>query len=424
MAAEVARAAGAEVTLYERMGSVGRKFLLAGKGGLNLTHSEPFAPFLSRYGDAAPALRAWLQAFDAEALRRWARELGIDTVVGSSGRVFPADFKAAPLLRGWVRRLRQQGVQFAVGHRLSGWTHSGAGFVAEFETEAGLQVASADALILALGGGSWPQLGSDGRWTELLAAHEVPLSPLRPSNCGFSVPWSEVFARRHAGQPIKPVVLHWADTLGHAQQRQGELIVTEHGLEGGLIYAASASLRNLIERDGEALIHLDLLPGKTVEALVKALSLWRGKRSLSEHLRRAIGVSGVCAGLLYEVLPKEALSEPARIAATLKYLPLRLSGTRPLAEAISTAGGVRLDALNEHAMLTATPGLFCAGEMLDWEAPTGGYLLTASFASGRAAAVGACSWLGIDDGRPSAGPASAPRPADRDSSADTPAAGG
>jgi len=404
MAAEVARASGAEVTLYERMGSVGRKFLLAGKGGLNLTHSEAFAPFLSRYGEAAPKLQAWLQEFDADALRAWAGGLGVDTVIGSSGRVFPSDFKAAPLLRGWVRRLRQQGVQFAVGHRLVDWSRvangngngAKAGFELRFETDRGTRTAQADALILALGGGSWPQLGSDGRWMELLAAHNVPLAPLQPSNCGFSVVWSEIFARRNAGQPIKPVVLHWTDAQGAVQQRQGELMVTEHGLEGGLIYSASASLRELIERDGEALIHLDLLPGKKVEALVKALSLWRGRRSLSEHLRRSIGVSGVSAGLLYEVLPRDTLGEPAQMAATLKHLPLRLAGTRPLAEAISTAGGVRLDALNEDAMLRATPGLFCAGEMLDWEAPTGGYLLTASFATGRAAAVGACRWLGID----------------------------
>ncbi len=394
IAAERLRAAGLAVDLYEAMGSVGRKFLIAGKGGLNLTHSDPRALFASRYRERANEVGRWLQRFDAEALREWARGLGVETYVGSSGRVFPLDRKAAPLLRGWVRRLRAQGVAFHVQHRWRGWSDDGA---MAFETPQGPVQARADATILALGGASWPQLGSDGAWVPVLAARGVELAALRPANCGFELDWSGHFARRHAGAPLKPVVLHWHDAGGAAQSLQGECVVTGYGLEGSLIYAVSATLRERIEREGQADVALDLAPGRDFDALARALARPRGGRSLSEHLRRAAGVEGVKAGLLREALAPGALQDPARVAAALKRLPLRLLRPRPVAEAISSAGGVRLQALDAGLMLHTRPGVFAAGEMLDWEAPTGGYLLTACFASGLVAADGAIAWLGAAD---------------------------
>src|SRR5690606_37796186 len=374
IAAERLRAAGLAVDLYEAMGSVGRKFLIAGKGGLNLTHSDPPALCTSRYGERADEVRRWLQRFDAGSLREWARGLGVETYVGSSGRVFPLDRKAAPLLRGWVRRLRAQGVAFHVQHRWRGWSDDDA---LVFDTPQGPVQVQADATVLALGGASWPQLGSDGAWAPVLAAQNVVVAPLRPANCGFELDWSPHFAQRHAGAPLKPVVLYWHDGEGVAHSLQGECVVTGYGLEGSAIYAVSVTLRELIERDGNADIALDLAPGREFDALERALARPRGGRSLSEHLRRAAGVTGMKAGLLREVLAPDALQDPARVAAALKCLPLRLLRPRPVAEAISSAGGVRLEALDAGLMLRTRPGVFAAGEMLDWEAPTGGYLLTA-----------------------------------------------
>ncbi len=389
MAAEVACAAGIEVDVFEGKGSVGRKFLIAGKGGLNLTHAEPRPGFDARYRERRDAVGAWLDDFDADALREWARGLGIDTYVGSSHRVFPADRKAAPLLRGWVRRLRDQGVRFHVQHQWLGWSDDGA---LRFATPAGELHVAAPATVLALGGASWPQLGSDGAWQPLLAARGVDVAPLAPSNCGFDIGWSEHFANRHAGTPLKPVVAFWRED-GREHQRQGECVVTTTGIEGSLVYALSAPLRDAIARDGEATLHLDLAPGREFDRLRRDLGKPRNGRSVSEHLRRQIGLTGVRSALLHEVLGKAQMDDVELLARTIKRLPLVLKHARPVEEAISSAGGVRLEAMDARLMLDALPGVFCAGEMLDWEAPTGGYLLTACFASGRRAGLGAVEWL-------------------------------
>lgn len=389
-AAETLRAAGLEVDLYEAKGSVGRKFLIAGKGGLNLTHAEPRAGFVTRYGMRQAAVGGWLDDFDADALRDWARGLGVDTYVGTSDRVFPVDRKAAPLLRGWVRRLKDQGVRFHVQHRWTGWTDDGA---LRLATPDGGRTVAADAVVLALGGGSWPELGSDGAWLPLLAARGIDVAPLLPSNCGFDIGWSAHLAERHAGAPLKPVVAHWHDDAGVEQALQGECVVTATGIEGSLVYALSAMLRDRIARDGGTTLLLDLVPGRAAERLRADLARPRNGRSLSEHLRRQAGIVGVRAALLREVLPREALDDMDAVAATLKRFPLRLLRARPIAEAISSAGGVRLEAMDRQLMLDALPGTFCAGEMLDWEAPTGGYLLTACFASGLRAARGVIDWL-------------------------------
>jgi uncharacterized flavoprotein (TIGR03862 family) len=391
MAAEVARAAGVEVDLFEAKGSVGRKFLIAGKGGLNLTHAEPMPGFARRYGVRADEVGPWLREFGPVELREWARGLGVDTYVGSSDRVFPLDRKAAPLLRGWVRRLKDQGVRFHVQHRWLGW--DGSGTTLRFDTPAGESRAVAGATVLALGGASWPQLGSDGAWVPALQARGVDVAPLVPSNCGFDIGWSEHFARRHAGAPLKPVIAHWRDPAGVEHALQGECVATATGIEGSLVYALSVPLRDAIARDGETTLWLDLVPGRTLERLRGDLGRPRNGRSLSEHLRRQAGVDGVKAALLREVLDAAALADMERVAATLKRLPLRLQRPRPVAEAISSGGGVRLEALDPGLMLEALPGVFCAGEMLDWEAPTGGYLLTACFASGLRAGRGASRWL-------------------------------
>ncbi len=390
IAAEAACAAGIDVHLFEAKGSVGRKFLIAGKGGLNLTHSEPRPAFDARYRERAGEIGAWLDDFDADALREWARGFGIETYVGSSGRVFPMDRKAAPLLRGWVHRLREAGVRFHVHHRWLGWNDDGA---LRFATPDGETVFDADAVVLALGGGSWPQLGSDGAWVEMLTARGVDITPLKPANCGFDIDWSDFLAKRHAGAPLKPVVAHWRDAQGIEHALQGECVLTETGIEGSLIYAISAELRDAIERDGGTTLHLDLAPGRDLQRLQRDLEKPRNGRSLGDHLRRQAGIDGAKAALLHEVLDKAALQDMARVAATLKRLPLRLLRPRPMAETISTAGGVRLQALDTALMLRESPGVFCAGEMLDWEAPTGGYLLTACFASGLRAGNGAIRWL-------------------------------
>ena len=332
----------------------------------------------------------WLEAFDADALRRWAGGLGIDTFAGSSGRVFPADLKAAPLLRGWLRRLRESGVTFHMHHRWLGWQAHGA---LHFATPQGARVVPTDAVILALGGASWPQLGSDGAWVAPLQRSGVAIAPLQAANSGFEVSWSEHLSARFAGAPLKPVVAKWTDRHGVAHQRQGEFVLSEYGIEGSLIYAIGAELREQIRERGEATLALDLAPGHTLAALAERLGASRGKHSIGDWLRRRAGLSPAKSALVFEVADKSTLADPAALAALIKSLPLHLQAPRPVAEAISTAGGVRLEALDDQLMLRARPGVFCAGEMLDWEAPTGGYLLTASFASGLLAGRGAARWL-------------------------------
>ncbi len=390
MAAEVAAAGGAEVHLYDAMASVGRKFLLAGKGGLNLTHSEPLEPFLSRYGARRPQLAPMIESFGPEALRQWAKGLGVETFVGTSGRVFPADLKSAPLLRAWLRRLRQAGVQFHVRHRWTGWDEHGR---LRFTGPDGAHAVPYEAVILALGGGSWPNLGSDAAWVPVLAGRKVPIVPLMPANCGFDVKWTDLFRTKFAGQPVKSVGVVVKTTEDVVIRRQGEFVITETGLEGGLIYAVSAHLRDVLQAKGTATLRLDLSPGRDVKRLIKDLSQPRGKRTMATHLERRAGIAGVKAGLLREIVPKEEFNDSVRVAAAIKSLPVRLLSARPLEEAISTAGGVSFKALDARLMVRSLPGVFCAGEMLDWEAPTGGYLLTACLASGRTAGAGAVAWL-------------------------------
>ena len=390
MAAEVISQAGLPVHLYDAMPSVGRKFLLAGKGGLNLTHSEPYPDFLDRYGQRQENIAPLLAAFGPDDLRAWAGELGVETFVGTSGRVFPTEMKAAPLLRAWLRRVRGAGVVFHTRHCWLGWDSDGS---LCFATRNGEIHVQAEATVLALGGGSWPKLGSDGGWVPLLAERGVPIAPLRPANCGFDVGWSEHFRSRFEGQPVKPASIHFSDAAGRDYTQQGEFIVTSTGVEGSLIYALSAPLRDTIEATGSAVIQLDLAPDWSVEGLVSRLSQPRGKRSMASHLKRTVNLDGVKTGLLWEFLDRKRFDDPQRLAATIKSLPIPLLAPRPIAEAISTAGGVPFEEIDEHLMLRKLPGLFAAGEMLDWEAPTGGYLLTASFASGRAAGLGAVAWV-------------------------------
>lgn len=391
MAAETVRAAGHQVDVYEAKGSPGRKFLIAGKGGLNLTHSDPHALFVSRYRERSAQVGQWLADFDGPALREWAAGFGVDTYVGSSGRVFPVDRKAAPLLRGWVRRLKEQGVRLHVQHRWTGWNAAGA---LRFETAEGEVTVHADAVVLAMGGGSWPQLGSDAAWVAPLAARGIDIAPLQPANCGFDVAWTDYFRERQAGAPLKPLVAHWTGLDGQPRSQQGECVISADGIEGSLIYAMAADLRDTLARDGAVTLHLDLLPGQTEAQLLDKLQRPRQGRSFGEHLRRQLGLGGVKSALLFEVLGKDAGQLPAdRIAAALKRLPLALLRPRPMAEVISTAGGVRLEALDAQLMLHDLPGTFCAGEMLDWEAPTGGYLLTACFASGLRAGRGVIEYL-------------------------------
>lgn len=391
MAAETVRAAGHTVDLYEAKGSPGRKFLIAGKGGLNLTHSDPPALFVSRYRERADAVGTWLADFDADALRAWARAFGVDTYVGSSGRVFPVDRKAAPLLRGWVRRLKDQGVRFHVQHRWTGWTPDGG---LRLQTPDGEVTVQADAVVLALGGGSWPELGSDGAWVAPMQARGVDIAPLKPANCGFDIDWAPYFRERQAGAPLKPVVAHWTGLDGTPHALQGECVITANGIEGSLIYALAADLRDTLARDSQVQLQLDLLPGQTEAQLLDKLRRSRQGRSFGEHLRRQLGLGGVKSALLFEVLGKDAGQLPAEaVAAALKRLPLSLLRPRPIDEVISTAGGVRLEALDDALMLRALPGTFCAGEMLDWEAPTGGYLLTACYASGLRAGRGVVAFL-------------------------------
>ncbi len=388
------------IDLYDAMPSIARKFLLAGKGGLNLTHSENFDTFIHRYGARRDVLHPMLQTLGAEQLRDWAHGLGIETFIGSSGRVFPKEMKAAPLLRAWQQRLRHAGIRFHVRHRWLGWEPHQTRHLL-FETPHGLQTISADAVILALGGGSWAKLGSDGTWVSHLAAKNIPIAPLRPANCGFDVfnGWSPTFRERYAGTPVKSVAVHYQDHQGVIHGKRGEFTITEQGVEGSLIYALSAGLRDAIDERKTVTLTIDLLPDHTAHRVLEEVSRPRGARSWASHLQSRLGLKGVKSGLLREYLSTEAWHEAEKIAAAIKALPIRLDAARPLDEAISTAGGVSFDALDEHLMLRTLPGIFCAGEMLDWEAPTGGYLLTACFSTGYVAAHGVILWIkaSVDD---------------------------
>ena len=385
MAAEALAARGLQVDLHDAMPSVGRKFLLAGKGGLNLTHGEDAAAFGARFGARSEVLAPWIERFGPAAIRDWAAELGVQTFVGSSGRVFPTDLKAAPLLRAWLHRLRGQGVRFHMRQRWLGWADDGA---LRFATPQGETALRPAATVLALGGASWSRLGSDGAWWPWLAARGVELAPLQPSNCGFEVVWSPHLQQRHAGAPLKSVAIEF-----EGQRQAGEFIVTQGGVEGSLVYAFSAALRERIAAEGSATFHVDLLPARSLEWVARELAHPRGPRSLTTHLKTRLHLSGVKSALLWELVPKEVQADPARFAAAIKALPVRVLAARPIDEAISSAGGVRFESLDERLMLRALPGVFCAGEMLDWEAPTGGYLLTASLATGLAAGQGAADWL-------------------------------
>ena len=387
MAAEVLAQGGVQVDLYDGMPSVGRKFLLAGVGGMNITHSEAKPAFVARYGPRQSEVAGLLQDFDADALRAWIHDLGIDTFVGTSGRVFPTDMKAAPLLRAWLKRLRELGVHIHTRHRWLGWNSQGALRIA---SPAGEQTVNADATLLALGGASWARLGSDGSWVTLLQARGVTIAPLQASNCGFDVSaWSPFLRDKFAGAPLKNVSL----SLPGATPRLGECVLTASGLEGSLVYALSAAIREAINQHGSATLHLDLLPQTPLTKLQAALSKPRGSQSIAKHLHRQAGIDGVKAALLRELANAAAFNDPVLLANAIKALPITLVRPRPLDEAISTAGGVPFEQLNDQLMLKALPGTFCAGEMLDWEAPTGGYLLTACFASGRRAAQGMLNWL-------------------------------
>ncbi len=410
MAAEIlSQTPGLSVHVFDAMPSVGRKFLLAGRGGLNITHSEPFdgrlSLFAARFEARANEVADWLTQFSPHALRAWCAQLGVDTFVGTSGRVFPADLKAAPLLRAWLQRLRKAGVQIHARHRWVGFDSTGA---LVFETPHGDTGVSASAVVLALGGASWSRLGSNGAWVDLLASKRVQIAPLRPANCGFDVHtpraldpaargWSGHLKGKFSGQPIKPVVLNCTGANGKVFSRAGEFVLTDTGVEGSLIYAAAGLLRDTIDGTGRASLTLDLLPQHTAEQVLAHVRHPRGARSLSAHLKSRLNLYGAKMALVHEVMSKENVTNPNLLAAALKALPIRLLATRPMDEAISTAGGVRLEAMNTHLMLKELPGVFCAGEMLDWEAPTGGYLLNASMASGRVAGGGAAAWAMRDN---------------------------
>lgn len=395
MAAEVlSRSGTVQVELFDAMPSLGRKFLMAGKGGMNITHAEEPIAFRSRYGARQAAIAPLLDDFGPEALREWMNGLGIESFVGSSGRVFPTAMKAAPLLRAWLHRLRQAGVHFHVRERWDGIERLADGrWSLRLATPSGERTVIADAVVLALGGGSWAKLGSNGRWVELLEHAGVAVAPLRPANCGFDAKWSEHLKSRFAGTPVKSVVASFTAGEGTVYRRPGELMITEHGVEGGLIYALAAPLRDAIEQAGCATLTLDLLPGRELAQVIDEVAHPRGSRSLASHLHSRLGLKGVKSALLHECLAREDFLDAGKLARAIKALPLRLYAPRPLDEAISSAGGVRFEALDQALMVSHLPGVFCAGEMLDWEAPTGGYLLTACLSTGHAAGRGALAWL-------------------------------
>lgn len=389
MAAEVLAAGGAQVTIYERMPSAGRKFLMAGRGGLNLTHSEPLDQFLARYREATPHLRDAIEAFSPDTLRAWSEGLGQPTFVGSSGRVFPQAFKASPLLRAWLRRLDQLGVRFALRHRWTGWSANGD---LQFEAPEGLTSLTPDATVIALGGASWPRLGADGNWADILGAKGIGVAPLRPANSGFRVAWSDLFRERFEGEPLKGVALSFG-----GQSVRGEVTITRGGIEGGAVYALSAPLRDAVLANGEAVLHVALRPDLSHADLVKRLSTSRKKQSLSTYLRKQAALSPVAIGLLQEAtIASELLPStmsPEQLATFVNAVPVKLTGVASIDRAISTAGGISFDEIDAHYMLRKLPGVFVAGEMLDWEAPTGGYLLQACFATGAAAGRGALKWF-------------------------------
>jgi uncharacterized flavoprotein (TIGR03862 family) len=387
MAAEALSQSGVPVDVYDSMPSVGRKFLMAGKSGLNLTHSEPFEQFVARYGSRRKWIEPMLKEFGADELRAWAQELGIETFVGTSGRVFPVNMKASPLFRAWLKRLQNNGVTIHTRHRWTGWNQDQS---LRFETVDGEKSIKADAAILALGGGSWRKLGSDGAWVDWLEQAGVKVEALKSSNCGFDVAWSEFFKEKYHGQPLKSVVLSF-----ESFRQQGEFVVTKNGVEGSLIYTCSALVRDAIAAHGTTNIQLDLAPNLTREDVLKKLSKPRGSKTMASHLEKTVGIKGVKAGLLREFISKDDFGSMERLADAIKNLALPLVAPRPIDEAISSAGGVIFEELDEHLMLKKLPGVFCAGEMLDWEAPTGGYLLTACFSSGRVAGQGALKWLEV-----------------------------
>ncbi|KQQ97486.1 TIGR03862 family flavoprotein [Massilia sp. Leaf139] len=389
MAAEVLAAGGAEVDVFDAMPSVARKFLLAGKGGMNITHSESYADFVARYGARSSEVEAWLAAFTPGDVRAWIHGLGIDTFVGTSGRVFPTDMKAAPLLRAWLHRLRESGVRFHMRHRWLGWD----GEALRFATPVGETTLAFDAVVLALGGASWARLGSDGAWVPLLEARRVDVAPLVPANCGFDVDWTPHFSEKHAGAPLTTVAIEYTGRSGERARRQGQFVVTAGGIEGSLVYALSSVLRDQIAAGGETTICLDLAPDHDAARVFAEVTRPRGARSMSSHLQSRLGIKGVKAGLLRECLAQADYLDEETLAASIKALPLTLKRPRPIDEAISSAGGVRFESMDEHGQLRALPTVFVAGEMIDWEAPTGGYLLTACFASGRAAARGVLELL-------------------------------
>ncbi|MEO6294143.1 MAG: TIGR03862 family flavoprotein [Burkholderiaceae bacterium] len=417
MAAQEAVKAGLQVSVYDAMPSVGRKFLLAGKGGLNLTHSEAFEPFLSRYGARQEPLQALLMQFGAPEVQSWVQGLGVETFVGSSGRVFPKDMKAAPLLRAWLHQLRAAGVQFHMRHRWLGWAgesgsdaSNSAGHTLQFTSPQGLVTVQVDAVVLALGGGSWARLGSDGAWVDVLAAQGVDVKPLLPSNCGFdlSTAWSEHFSSRFAGQPFKTVAITLRSEDTDSKEvtqprfsRQGEFVATATGVEGSLIYAASSLLRDDIAAHGSATFYLDLLPDRTPAQVLAEVKHPRGSRSLSSHLKSRLKIDGIKAAILHEMVGKEDFNQPETLAAAIKALPIHVTAARPLDEAISSAGGVAFEGLGADLMVKKLAGnkagikagVFCAGEMLDWEAPTGGYLMTACLSSGAQAGRGVAAYL-------------------------------
>ncbi|MEK1931591.1 MAG: TIGR03862 family flavoprotein [Pararhizobium sp.] len=384
MAAEVLSLSGHAVTVYDAMPTFGRKFLLAGKSGLNITHSEDYQRFASRFGAASDRLRPALDAFTPADVRAWASGLGTETFVGTSGRVFPNVMKASPLLRAWLGRLEAQGVTLLTRHRWMGF----AGDDLVFETPNGRAVIHSDVTLLALGGSSWPRLGSDGSWVSLLRGKGVEVGDLQPANCGFDVAWSDLFKTRFAGAPLKSVT-----ATSDAGTLPGEFVISGHGIEGSLVYAHAAALRDRLSSDGRADLRIDLAPGRSVERLARDLDRQDAKASLSNRLRKGAGLEGVKSALLRELLPQTVLADPQQLARSIKALPMPVLKPRPIAEAISSAGGIRLDNLDERYMLKSLPGIFATGEMLDWEAPTGGYLLTACFATGRAAAHGIMEWL-------------------------------
>ncbi|WMP17006.1 TIGR03862 family flavoprotein [Thiothrix lacustris] len=390
MAAEQLTNAGLVVDLYDAMPTLGRKFLLAGIGGLNITHSEPFAAFCSRYAERQTELQPLLATFGADALRAWCAELGVETFVGTSGRVFPKEMKAAPLLRAWLARLKRNGLRIHPRHRWMGWDAQGQ---LVFETPAGNVTSPSLPVILALGGGSWKKLGSDGAWVPLLEACNIPIAPLKPANCGFLCAWSEHLRSRFAGAPLKSVSLSFTDLTGHSETRKGEMIVTERGVEGSLIYAFSARLRDSLDAHGSATFYLDLLPNHDHAHIAAALQTKPANKTLGNFLKSRFKLDGVKTALLFETLDKAHWQNIPLLVATLKAIPLTVTATTPIDEAISTAGGVPFAALDNNLMLRHKPGVFCAGEMLDWEAPTGGYLLTACFTSGREVGEGVIRWL-------------------------------